>query len=123
MSTKRIKDFLELPESNNVREYNCKGQQTTTKENLNQDTVIDKDDDDDNYLNKDDFDGAECVDQFSDDEISNKPTGRSEYVVTFKNAAFTWGKRSDMLLEVDDLEIPAGESCLHTIFKWLTVFL
>lgn len=103
---------MDLPESNNVNEYNDNDdQKETTKEDINQETVIDRNGAGDTYIiNKDEPDGAECADQFSDDEVFTMSSRRADSLVTFKNAAFTWGKRSDMLLEVDDLEIPAGES-------------
>lgn len=72
--------------------------------------VSDKDEVDNNEaLGKDDSDGAECVDQFSDDEANNGPTRINEHMVSFKNAALTWGKSNDMLLELDDLDIPSGK--------------
>ncbi|CAD0196745.1 unnamed protein product [Chrysodeixis includens] len=109
VSTNRIRDFLELPESNNVSEHNYEEPKKQRSEDRNDETFIDRDEVDNNYIiNKDDSDGGEGVDQFSDEEIYNG-VPRMEIAVTFKNAAFTWGKRSDMLLEVDDLDIPAGK--------------
>ncbi|KAH9643886.1 hypothetical protein HF086_012761 [Spodoptera exigua] len=106
VSTKRITDFLELPESNNVNEENLEDQRNTTKEDRNQ--KIDKNDIDDHYvINNDEQDGTECVDQFSDDEVYSLPARKSDSLVTFRNAAFSWGKGSEMSLEVDDLDIPA----------------
>ncbi|KAF9410974.1 hypothetical protein HW555_010106 [Spodoptera exigua] len=108
VSTKRITDFLELPESNNVNEENLEDQRNTTKEDRNQ--KIDKNDIDDHYvINNDEQDGTECVDQFSDDEVYSLPARKSDSLVTFRNAAFSWGKGSEMSLEVDDLDIPAGK--------------
>lgn len=103
---------MELPESNNVNECNDnEDQKKTTKEERNQETYIARNEVNDTYIiNKDEPDGGECGDQFSDDEVFTMPARRADALVTFRNAAFTWGKRSDMLLEVDDLEIPAGES-------------
>ncbi|XP_035436877.2 ATP-binding cassette sub-family C member Sur-like [Spodoptera frugiperda] len=108
VSTKRITDFLELPESNNVSEANWEDPKNTTKEDRNKKN--DKNDIDDNFaMNNDEQDGTECVDQFSDDEVYTLPAPKSESLVKFRNAAFSWGKASDMLLEVDDLDIPAGK--------------
>ena len=104
---------MELPESNNINEE-VEDQKKTTKEDKNQETFIDRNEVNDTYvISKDEPDGAESVDQFSDDEVFSMPTRRAESLVTFRNAAFTWGKRSDMLLEVDDLEIPAGKIILR----------
>lgn len=99
---------MELPESNNISETNYEDPKKQTREDRSDET-FDRDEVDNNYIiNKDDSDGAEGVDQFSDEEICNG-VPRMEIAVAFKNAAFTWGKRSDMLLEVDDLDIPAGK--------------
>lgn len=103
---------MELPESNNIDESkDDEDQKKTTKDDRNLEAFIDRNEVTDTYIiNKDEPDGPESMDQFSDDEVFSMPTRRPESLVTFRNAAFTWGKRSDMLLEVDDLEIPAGES-------------
>lgn len=53
-------------------------------------------------------DEGDAEDQFSDDEHCGTSSNQ-EYVVRFRNAAFSWGMKNDMLLEVDDLDIPAGE--------------
>lgn len=67
---------------------------------------------DDNFgLEDDDKDEAgdgECGDQFSDEEENSLPVANQEYLVRFKNAAFTWGMKSDALLEIEDLDIPTG---------------
>ncbi|PZC84367.1 hypothetical protein B5X24_HaOG200320 [Helicoverpa armigera] len=108
VSTKRIRDFLELPESNNVQEGKDEERKKST-EDRSQEVFLDRNESEDsNVISKDETDG-ECVDQFSDDEVFTMATRRSGPLVTFKNAAFTWGKRSDMLLEIDDLEIPTGK--------------
>lgn len=109
---------MELPESNNVSEANWEDPKNTTKEDRNKKN--DKNDIDDNFaMNNDEQDGTECVDQFSDDEVYTLPAPKSESLVKFRNAAFSWGKASDMLLEVDDLDIPAGESYHYNILDFL----
>ncbi|XP_075969494.1 sulfonylurea receptor isoform X2 [Anticarsia gemmatalis] len=114
VSTKRLQDFLELPESNNVAEdkevYVQNSKTDGSHELFLSEEVADKEIMDSNDpVIKDESDGAECVDQFSDDEVSNMPARIPDYIVSFKNAALTWGKSNDMLLEVDDLDIPAGK--------------
>lgn len=52
-------------------------------------------------------DDGDAEDHFSDDENCGMPSNQ-EYIVRFRNAAFSWGLRNDMLLDVDDLDIPAG---------------
>jgi hypothetical protein len=102
VSTKRINDFLELPESNNVREEDIDDLEKSTDafndafiDNTPEDNTID--------VVKEEPDG----DQFSDDESFEMP-GKYEYEVRFRNAAFSWGMKNDMLLEIDDLDIPTG---------------
>lgn len=112
VSTKRIQDFLELPESNNVMDDKCI-EYETTEVNENKEIyfeISEKDEMDNNdLLIKDVCDRMECVDKFPDDELNNVSTPIPEYIVSFKNAALTWGKSNDMLLEIDDLDIPAGK--------------
>lgn len=51
---------------------------------------------------------GQCEDQFSDEEDNSLPVANQEYLIRFRNAAFTWGMKSDALLEIEDLDIPAG---------------
>ncbi|KAM3963463.1 LOW QUALITY PROTEIN: sulfonylurea receptor [Aphomia sociella] len=105
VSTRRIKDFLDLPEANNVME--CDNTQIVTKPtdilnnafiNSPHDTLPT-----DNTGNKYEL-GDD--DQFSDDEkISND----YKYVIKFRNAVYSWGMKNDILLEIDDLDIPSGK--------------
>lgn len=50
---------------------------------------------------------AENDDNFSDEEIPDI-VANSKMLVKFRNAAFTWGMKDDILLEIEDLEIPSG---------------
>ncbi|XP_026757827.2 ATP-binding cassette sub-family C member Sur [Galleria mellonella] len=108
VSTRRIKDFLDLPESNNVREAN--DVQTTAKiTDILNNAFINSSTDDmfptENIANKEE---VVDEDEFSDDE-NTKLTQRNEYVVRFKNAVFSWGTKNGTLLEIDDLDIPRGK--------------
>lgn len=58
---------------------------------------------------------AENNDNFSDDEISDL-VAKSDILVKFRNAGFTWGMKDDFLLEIEDLEIPQGNVYLPTNF-------
>ncbi|XP_026329931.1 ATP-binding cassette sub-family C member Sur-like isoform X2 [Hyposmocoma kahamanoa] len=111
VSTKRIRAFLELPESNNVYEDNedvCEHKKTSDRfndafvENVPDDNFGWQDD------SKDEAGDGECEDQFSDEENSLL-VANQEYLIRFRNAAFTWGMKSDALLEIEDLDIPAGK--------------
>ncbi|CAH0748153.1 unnamed protein product [Diatraea saccharalis] len=104
VSTRRIKEFLELPESNNVREEE--------NENLNKPSDVFNDAFIDNTpegateeAGREDDEDVE--DQFSDDENCGT-CPNNEYLIRFRNANFTWGTKTDMLLEVDELDIPEG---------------
>ncbi|XP_068629390.1 ATP-binding cassette sub-family C member 9 [Battus philenor] len=105
VSTKRIEDFLELPESNNVAEddYEQKDPKmiSTIVEISGSNCNIYKEQDD--VCKETDI---ECDDQFFED---NKPIrNNQEYLIRFKNAAFSW-KMTDTWLDVDDLDIPIGK--------------
>ncbi|KPJ15035.1 Canalicular multispecific organic anion transporter 2 [Papilio machaon] len=111
VSTNRIKDFLDLPESSNVKEDNYGQDACDIKENdvlvnnaatsvPNCNMYTEQDD-----ANKD-ID-MECEDQFFED---NKPTcNDQEYLIRLKNAAFSWKMRDNSWLDVDDLDIPVGK--------------
>ncbi|XP_013182103.1 PREDICTED: ATP-binding cassette sub-family C member 8 [Papilio xuthus] len=110
VSTNRIKEFLELPESSNVKEDNYEQDAPETKENdllvnnaaISAPNCIYSEQDDANK----DID-LECEDQFFED---NKPTcNDQEYLIRFKNAAFSWKMRDNSWLDVDDLDIPVGK--------------
>lgn len=69
------------------------------------------------FWDKDDekeTDDAENDDTVFDAEISDH-VAKSDIVVRFRNAAFTWGMKDDILLEIEDLEIPAGNIYLHQL--------
>lgn len=110
VSTHRIKEFLGLPESNNVKEDNCVDNEENKPSDRFNDAFVDNTPEDNSLwesdLAKDETADVECGDQFSDDETA--ANGNQEFVVRFRNAAFSWGK-NDALLEVDDLDIPAGK--------------
>lgn len=64
------------------------------------------------FWDKDDCKGAEDAendDNFSDDDSTDQ-VGRSDIIIKFRSAAFTWGMKDDVLLEIEDLEIPAGKT-------------
>lgn len=120
VSTRRIRDFIELPEANNLTaEGNFDDYSKLDKFNdafvdnspVEEATFWDKDDAENNAGD------AENVDNFSDDETTDA-VAKSDIVVKFKNAAFNWGMKDDLLLEIDDLEIPAGNiflTCTHLL--------
>ncbi|XP_063821698.1 ATP-binding cassette sub-family C member Sur-like [Ostrinia nubilalis] len=107
VSTNRIKDFLELPESNNVRE-DCLSENSRKPSDIFNDAFVDNVPDDNSMVEDGVKDIVDAEDQFSDDENCGISSNQ-EYVVRFRNAAFSWGMKNDMLLEVDDLDIPAGK--------------
>ncbi|RVE50110.1 hypothetical protein evm_005316 [Chilo suppressalis] len=104
VSTKRIKEFLELPESNNVREDD--NDEHNKSSNIFNDAFIGNAPEDvlEEVCKEDEGD---VEDQFSDDENSGIYPN-NEYLVRFRNAAFSWGVKNEMLLEVEDLDIPEG---------------
>lgn len=109
MSSKRIKDFLDLPESNNNPDdyelldlpKNMSNFNDAFIERRPQDTFAERSKDDNNSINHLE------VDHFSDDDIPSPTTETT--LLKFQNAMFSWGMRNDSSpLEIDDLEIPAG---------------
>lgn len=112
VSTKRIKDFLELPESNNIREDNIDEHLSKSTDVFN-DAFVDNAPEDNPMAEDATKDEGDTEDHFSDDE--NVSSSYQEYVVRFRNAAFSWGMKNDTLLEIDDLDIPAGQ-CIPTHF-------
>ncbi|KOB78708.1 putative ATP-binding cassette transporter sub-family C member 8 [Operophtera brumata] len=110
VSTRRIRDFIELPEANNLTaegyfddfkkldKFNDAFVENSPVEEV---TFWDKDD-------EKEVGDTENDDNFSDDETTD-PLSKSDIVVTFKNAAFNWGIKDDLLLEIDCLDIPSGK--------------
>lgn len=107
MSTRRIKDFLDLPESNNVGNEITEYEELLNKPNVpcNDNTHQNDVPSHDVMANKDEMCEIEFAEQLSNESHVNK--SESSQLVTFRNAAFTWGVKDD-LLEVGDLEIPTG---------------
>ncbi|XP_028037616.1 ATP-binding cassette sub-family C member Sur-like isoform X1 [Bombyx mandarina] len=108
VSTRRIKDFLDLPESNNVGNEFTDYEELSNKPNVpcNDNTHQNDEPSHDLMANKDEMCEIEFAERLSNESHVNK----SEFsqLVTFRNAAFTWGVKDD-LLEVGDLEIPSGK--------------
>lgn len=109
---------MELPESSNVKEDNYGQDKIDTKENdvlvnnaaasaPNCNTYTDQDD-----VNKD-ID-VECEDQFFEDKTT---CNDQEYLIRFKNAAFSWKMRDNSWLDIEDLDIPVGKQVrnIHVI--------
>lgn len=102
---------MELPESNNVNEDNEDvREQKKTPDRFNDAFVENVPDDNFGWEDgaKDEPGEVECGEQFSDEEENSLPVANQEYLIRFRNAAFTWGMKSDALLEIEDLDIPAG---------------
>lgn len=119
VSTKRIKDFLELPESNNIREDNIDEHLSKSTDVFN-DAFVDNAPEDNPMAEDAAKDEGDTEDHFSDDE--NISSSYQEYVVRFRNAAFSWGMKNDTLLEIDDLDIPAGQCILNIIWYFFFLF-
>ncbi|CAH2259124.1 jg9979 [Pararge aegeria aegeria] len=106
VSTKRIKDFLELPESYNVPDA------------VNDDTysknVMDDCDEDFIDTNLEENPLSEKDELDLDDEPMNSQNNTNvdqerEYLIRFKNAAFSWRLKENGWLEIDDLDISSGK--------------
>ncbi|XP_030024318.1 ATP-binding cassette sub-family C member Sur isoform X2 [Manduca sexta] len=110
VSTKRIEDFLALPESSNLKDdTNKKINEAFDKRKEidvdSTDNVIWDNPWDNNITNIDEEIDIKLDDQFTEEEnLSSK----SQYLVKFKSAVYTWRLRND-LLEIEDLNIPAGK--------------
>lgn len=102
---------MELPESNNVNEDNEDVREHKKNSDRFNDAFVENIPDD-NFGweddGKDETGDGECGDQFSDEEENSLPVANQEYLIRFRNAAFTWGMKSDALLEIEDLDIPTG---------------
>ncbi|XP_073944088.1 sulfonylurea receptor isoform X3 [Choristoneura fumiferana] len=112
VSTNRIKEYLDLPESNNVREEeNIAFCQRKRSDKFNIAFVDIKPEDnslDNNVVDTNESDDPNS-DQYSDEDMFTTADDKEEILVKFRNAAFTWGLKNDSLLEVDHLDIPAGK--------------
>ncbi|KAJ2952805.1 hypothetical protein O0L34_g7165 [Tuta absoluta] len=106
VSTKRIKDFLELPESSNVNEDKFDTEQG--KSDRFNDAFVGTTPDDTMWEEDGKEDGDEA-DQISDEENSHVIDQKEDYIVKLRNTVFSWGMKTDALLEVDNLDIPAGK--------------
>ncbi|XP_072943840.1 ATP-binding cassette sub-family C member Sur [Epargyreus clarus] len=114
VSTKRIKNFLELPESSNVREDNnddyCP--QTIPKMRVNNlkrnNMCADSSEGEMIRPVQNEAVNLDSEEQFSDDDTCNMEQ-ELEYLVRFRNAAFSWKMKDNTWLDIDDLEIPAGK--------------
>ncbi|XP_060810870.1 ATP-binding cassette sub-family C member Sur isoform X2 [Amyelois transitella] len=105
VSTQRIHDFLDLPESNNVKEDVDESLKTPC--DIFNEAFIDVSPEEKTSTDQND-EVIETEDQFSDEENSNLKPGY-EYLARFRNAAFSWGMKNEALLEIDDLDIPTGK--------------
>ncbi|CAH2074102.1 unnamed protein product, partial [Iphiclides podalirius] len=108
VSTKRIEDFLELPESSNIseeRHIRRSPQEINTCDLVrnNADTVLNCN----TFPDSKEIVDIECDDKFFED---NKPNCNDhDYLLRFKKAAFSWKMRDNTWLDVDDLDIPVGK--------------
>ncbi|KAL4702536.1 hypothetical protein ACJJTC_001421, partial [Scirpophaga incertulas] len=102
VSTKRITDFLELPESNNVGDDDI----TISTDIFNEAFIDNTPEEEVEDVPKNEEEQIE--DRFSDDDNCDQ-SAQYEYEVRFRNVTFSWGVKNDMVLEVDDLDIPAGK--------------
>lgn len=125
VSTNRIIEYLDLPESNNVREEeNIAFCQRKRSDKFNNAFVdIKPEDVDNNIVDTNESDDPNS-DQYSDEDMFSTADDKEEILVKFRNAAFTWGLKNDSLLEVDHLDIPAGKSVdsVTTKWKYLVIF-
>ncbi|XP_063359524.1 ATP-binding cassette sub-family C member Sur [Cydia amplana] len=110
VSTNRIKRYLDLPESKNIREDDneavCQRKSTDTFN----DAFVDVKPDDSLTENpaRDEADDLSS-DQFSDEDMFNVVEDKQEILIRFRNAGFSWGPKNDIALEVDYLDIPTGK--------------
>lgn len=102
---------MELPEANSVTaEDNNDDQRKPDK--FNDSFVENSPDEETSFWDREDdhvINDGENDDQFSDEDVFGA-TPKSETLIRFRNAAFTWGMKSDTLLELDDLDIPTGKN-------------
>ncbi|CAG9096741.1 unnamed protein product [Plutella xylostella] len=117
VSSKRIKEFLDLPESNNVQEdedSDDAGNQKQKTNVFNEAFIDHKPEDEDSFTETDKIDNQAVNnldnDNDSDDEIPSPTIDDTQPLVKFQNALFSWGIRNDnSQIEVDDLDIPPGK--------------
>ena len=108
MSTKRIKDFLELPESYNDadKDKNCikiPNKHNETVHNVSPDA---------NPLTEYDEVDVDVEDKLFDENCKKSAhRNQDQYLIKFKNTAFSWKMKDfpSFGLEIDDLDIPAGK--------------
>ncbi|XP_045785770.1 ATP-binding cassette sub-family C member 9-like isoform X2 [Maniola jurtina] len=105
VSNKRIKDFLELPESYNVRDV--VNEVTCSKNVLDEcdDAFIDTMAEENPLSEKDELNGDEHI----TDESKFNGDQEQEYLIRFRNTAFSWRLKENAWLEIDDLDISSGK--------------
>ncbi|XP_041976836.1 ATP-binding cassette sub-family C member 9-like [Aricia agestis] len=109
VSTKRIRDFLELPEAHNVPEENvdeCKKKDEFRRDKFNE-AFVDFSPDDNPLSEK--YESLLDFQDTSSDADDIEFTLGQEYLVRLKNAAFSWRMKENFWVEIDDLDIPAGK--------------
>ncbi|CAK1581992.1 unnamed protein product [Parnassius mnemosyne] len=111
VSTKRIEDFLELPESNNVKEDGCEQSASDNKSyHLLSNNIMESAPDCNYFPNQEqtnkDID-VECEDKFFED--SKSTCNDQDYLIRFKNAVLSWKMNDNTWLDIDDLDIPKGK--------------
>ncbi|KAJ0180469.1 hypothetical protein K1T71_003873 [Dendrolimus kikuchii] len=104
VSTRRIQDFLELSESNNAQDDSDLPKESRDK--LNETVLNEAQKNVTDGINKEDSEETEDGDCFYDNDISL--IEGNEYLMSFKNAAFTWGLKNEFF-EIGDLDIPKGK--------------
>lgn len=109
VSSKRIKDFLELPESYNAR-LDIDESLSNEPEKFNG-NFLDASPEENPLSERDEIN--EDVDDLSYGHPKRNDTTvqGQEYLMKFKNAAFSWKMKDfqNTWLEIDDLDIPAGK--------------
>ncbi|XP_050344711.1 ATP-binding cassette sub-family C member Sur-like isoform X2 [Nymphalis io] len=107
VSTKRIKDFLELPESCNTRDGTNDNSYTKQSADNVYEAFLDVIPEDNLFSEREEFDLN------NDNEhsgFSSAPIVQGqEYLIRFTNAAFSWKMKDNVWLEIDNLDIPSGK--------------
>nr|XP_026495227.1 ATP-binding cassette sub-family C member Sur [Vanessa tameamea]XP_026495229.1 ATP-binding cassette sub-family C member Sur [Vanessa tameamea] len=107
VSTKRIKDFLELPDSYNTRDDANDDSFTKQSTDNLYEAFLDVIPEDNLLSEREEFD-------LNNDEENSCLSNVSivhgqEYLIRFTNAAFSWKIKDNVWLEVDNLDIPPGK--------------
>ncbi|XP_022119948.2 ATP-binding cassette sub-family C member Sur [Pieris rapae] len=91
VSTQRIQDFLDLPESKNYNEDISKNYEFNDEQFAQNNPI--------SQINESKYESM----------VNNADCNHSDYLMRFRSAAFSWGTKENTCLEIENLDLPSGK--------------